>query len=67
MAETLDSADVPSPCNKICKIDRATGWCVGCLRTGAEIGAWPGLRPGQKRELLRRLESRRLPSQPQQC
>ena len=54
-------ADPPSPCIKVCKIDRGTGWCTGCLRTGAEIGAWPGMRPEQKLALLEVLKGRRLP------
>ncbi len=67
MAETLDSADVPSPCTKVCKLDRTSGLCMGCLRTSAEVEAWRSLRPDQKRALLDRLKLRRLPSQPQQC
>ena len=54
----------PSPCIKVCKLDRRTGWCTGCLRTGAEIGAWPGMRPEQKVALLRELERRRRLSPP---
>jgi predicted Fe-S protein YdhL (DUF1289 family) len=29
----------PSPCISVCKIDAATGYCYGCLRTLQEIGA----------------------------
>jgi predicted Fe-S protein YdhL (DUF1289 family) len=32
---------VESPCNKVCVLDRITGFCIGCGRSGAEIGAWP--------------------------
>ncbi|AQR73982.1 DUF1289 domain-containing protein [Sphingomonas sp. LM7] len=31
---------VRSPCTNICRIDDATGWCVGCGRTLAEIARW---------------------------
>lgn len=48
----------PSPCNKVCSIDRRTGWCLGCFRTGEEIGAWPALAPEAKRALLARLDER---------
>ena len=34
---------VTSPCTGICKLDEATGWCLGCGRTGDEIGDWRGL------------------------
>jgi predicted Fe-S protein YdhL (DUF1289 family) len=29
-----------SPCILVCAMDDATGLCVGCGRTGDEIGAW---------------------------
>ena len=29
-----------SPCISVCQIDRATGLCIGCARTGREIGDW---------------------------
>ncbi|MEM6743230.1 MAG: DUF1289 domain-containing protein [Pseudomonadota bacterium] len=32
-----------SPCVGTCKLDDATGWCVGCARTGDEIAEWGGL------------------------
>ncbi|MEM1313236.1 MAG: DUF1289 domain-containing protein [Pseudomonadota bacterium] len=34
---------VASPCVGTCKLDDATGWCVGCARTGDEIAEWGGL------------------------
>ena len=37
----FEPARVLSPCVDICEIDGATGWCVGCGRTGDEIGEWP--------------------------
>ena len=33
-------ADIESPCNKICAVDPASGMCVGCGRTLAEIEGW---------------------------
>jgi predicted Fe-S protein YdhL (DUF1289 family) len=52
-------ADLPrSPCNKVCQIDIATGWCLGCGRTLAEIAAWPGLTPAERRALLAALPAR---------
>ena len=29
-----------SPCCQICKMDEATGLCMGCFRTRDEIGSW---------------------------
>lgn len=54
----------PSPCNKVCSIDRRTGWCLGCFRTGEEIGAWPTLDTAGKRALLERLADRRRQTNP---
>lgn len=31
---------VTSPCTGICKLDAATGWCLGCGRNGYEIADW---------------------------
>ena len=38
-------AEVPvkSPCTNVCRIDAASGWCEGCLRTLDEIAAWSAL------------------------
>ncbi len=49
---------IESPCIKICVIDPATGFCAGCGRTGEEIGAWLGLHPGQRREIMAILPQR---------
>jgi predicted Fe-S protein YdhL (DUF1289 family) len=48
----------PSPCTGVCRIDRKTGWCEGCLRTLTEIADWPMLSSAEKRDLLARLEQR---------
>jgi predicted Fe-S protein YdhL (DUF1289 family) len=53
----------PSPCDSTCRIDSATGWCLGCKRTLREIADWPMLNGGQKRALLAQLEKRDLPNQ----
>ncbi|MEM7662505.1 MAG: DUF1289 domain-containing protein [Pseudomonadota bacterium] len=34
---------ITSPCIKVCAVDSATGWCLGCGRTMSEIGNWVGL------------------------
>jgi predicted Fe-S protein YdhL (DUF1289 family) len=39
----------PSPCISVCKIDPATRWCVGCMRTLDEIGAWANSSDDDKR------------------
>ncbi|MEM1431302.1 MAG: DUF1289 domain-containing protein [Pseudomonadota bacterium] len=37
-----------SPCVGLCKLDDATGYCLGCARTGDEIAGW-GSVPGAHR------------------
>ena len=31
---------VISPCTGVCKLDEATGWCLGCGRDGEELVGW---------------------------
>lgn len=50
--------DPPSPCNSVCRIDTATGWCLGCKRTLGEIADWPMLDGAAKRALLAGLRER---------
>jgi hypothetical protein len=59
---------VSSPCNDVCQLDRASGWCLGCGRTGAEIQAWPRLTEEERERLMAmmpaRLEALGLPADP---
>lgn len=40
-----------TPCIGICTLG-ADGLCEGCLRTGAEIGAWSRLPDAEKRRIM---------------
>lgn len=53
---------VKSPCTNVCVIDPISGYCEGCLRTAAEIGAWRQLDHSEKLELLAELKNRQLPA-----
>jgi len=48
----------PSPCINVCSLDPA-GFCIGCLRTGAEIGRWMSMSAQEQRQLLAQLDERR--------
>jgi uncharacterized protein len=48
----------PSPCINVCALD-AAGYCIGCLRTGAEIGRWMSMSAQEQWRLLAELEERR--------
>ena len=50
---------VPSPCINICRMDKATGWCEGCLRSIDEIVAWGRLDDAAKRQVWALLPARR--------
>jgi uncharacterized protein len=50
--------DVPSPCVSVCRMDAATGWCEGCLRTLEEIAAWSRLGDEDKRRVWAGIEER---------
>lgn len=49
---------VASPCRQICVMDAATGFCIGCGRTLAEIAAWSRLDDTGKRAILADLRRR---------
>lgn len=51
---------VPSPCVAICRLDPATGWCVGCRRTLQEIAAWPNASEVQRQAIVDALSGRRV-------
>jgi hypothetical protein len=46
---SADIAPVPSPCIDVCRMNRTTGWCEGCLRTIDEIRSWSSFDDRQKR------------------
>ena len=50
---------VPSPCISVCRMDEASGWCEGCLRTLDEIAAWATLDDAARRAVWAELEQRR--------
>ncbi|MGV8932228.1 MAG: DUF1289 domain-containing protein [Luteimonas sp.] len=48
----------PSPCIEICKIDRPSGWCIGCGRTVQEIRTWSAIKPYSKNKISGELQRR---------
>jgi predicted Fe-S protein YdhL (DUF1289 family) len=49
---------VPSPCLSVCRLDPASGWCTGCLRTLDEITDWRDLSDNEKRYIWKQLPQR---------
>ena len=52
--------DIESPCNKICVVDTASGFCRGCYRTLREISYWARFTRIQKLALLEKIERRKV-------
>ena len=50
----------PSPCINICRMDEASGWCEGCLRTLDEIACWSLLDDAEKAAVVHALAGRRV-------
>lgn len=59
-APPIDPDYVASPCISVCSMDKATGLCLGCLRTLKEIGAWRVASPEQKRAIVAACNERAL-------
>ena len=54
----LFDTSVPSPCVSVCRLDDATGYCLGCQRTIDEIRDWVIMTPAQKQAVLARIAER---------
>ena len=50
--------DVPSPCSSVCRMDRLSGFCEGCLRTIPEIAGWSRMEDETRRHVWRAIELR---------
>ena len=51
-------AAIETPCTKICTVDPASGLCIGCGRTLAEIGGWTLLTAQERRDIMATLQRR---------
>jgi predicted Fe-S protein YdhL (DUF1289 family) len=54
-------ANVPaiaSPCNKVCTVEPASGLCIGCGRSLAEIASWIGLSDAERSRIMAELPQR---------
>ena len=59
MAEIDRPSSIETPCNKVCVIDAASGLCIGCGRTLAEIGGWISMTADERRRIMDELPARR--------
>ncbi|WP_052134698.1 DUF1289 domain-containing protein [Sphingomonas sp. 37zxx] len=49
---------VESPCILVCALDKATGWCLGCGRSGDEIACWSANDNAGRQRVLDQLPAR---------
>jgi len=54
----LYTAEVETPCVKVCVLDPETGFCIGCGRTRREIGGWLAMSPPDRRSIMESLPER---------
>ncbi|MDR0808233.1 MAG: DUF1289 domain-containing protein [Gemmobacter sp.] len=50
--------EIESPCVKICVLHPVEKICIGCHRSGAEIGAWSLMTPEARQAIMAELPSR---------
>lgn len=58
-APPLPRGPLTSPCISVCRIDAATGWCEGCVRTLDEIARWGAMSQAQRSAVWSALPQRR--------
>jgi predicted Fe-S protein YdhL (DUF1289 family) len=49
---------IVSPCILVCTLDPATGWCLGCGRTGDEIACWTAMTDAGRDAVMQALPER---------
>ncbi|NOX39659.1 MAG: DUF1289 domain-containing protein [Alphaproteobacteria bacterium] len=50
--------EIESPCQKICLVHEASGLCIGCLRTRAEIAGWSHMTSPERQAIMADLPAR---------
>lgn len=53
-----EDARASSPCIGVCQLDAKSGYCLGCARTGEEIGAWASMSAAERDAVLEALPAR---------
>ncbi len=55
-----EDGPVETPCIDICKINHATGYCIGCCRSSDEIARWASMSDAERRAIMDELDRRRV-------
>jgi predicted Fe-S protein YdhL (DUF1289 family) len=56
---SMSKKKIESPCIDICKMDKNTGLCKGCLRTKEEIKNWKKITRSERRAIVETITIRR--------
>ena len=59
MSARSPAPGVAAPCTSVCRLDDASGLCVGCARTLDEIASWSVLDDEARRAIVAALPARR--------
>jgi hypothetical protein len=51
-------AAIETPCDNICTLDRASGLCLGCGRSLAEIERWTAFNDAERSRVMKQLPRR---------
>lgn len=49
---------IETPCQNLCVLDRVSGLCIGCGRSGDEIANWLILSPAERKAVMQALPAR---------
>ena len=49
---------IETPCIKVCTMDPATGYCIGCGRTLDEIARWSTMSASERTRIMQTLRER---------
>jgi uncharacterized protein len=55
---------IETPCTRVCTLDPASGLCLGCGRSLAEIARWTQMSDAERARLMAELPRRRQNRQP---
>ena len=56
--ETKPPKPIVTPCVKVCAVDGASGYCLGCRRTLPEIAGWAKLSDEERAAIMTALPDR---------
>jgi predicted Fe-S protein YdhL (DUF1289 family) len=58
MDSPANAPPMDTPCVKVCTLDHASGLCLGCGRTLAEIARWSAMSASERRRIMDELPAR---------